>query len=131
MLSCEKIMKMFYKIKYKCKLNSVKLKDCNVCMQWGTIFKCSSTRKHKKTDKESSCLKHTQLHPGHYFNYDDIEIIDRTDTDQKLRYKELLHILKQKPELNKQLNSQSNFDTKTLIIQAYPQYREKKSAEQQ
>ena len=38
----------------------------------------------------------------------------------KLRMKELLHILKEQPELNKQLNSQSDYEIKTLIIQAYP-----------
>jgi hypothetical protein len=35
--------------------------------------------------------------------------------------KELLHILKEQRELNKQLNSQSEYEIKTLIIQAYPQ----------
>jgi len=39
--------------------------------------------------------------------------------------KELLHILKEQPELNKQLNSQSDFKIKTLIIKAYPQHRKK------
>jgi hypothetical protein len=41
---------------------------------------------------------------------ENIEIIDKASTDFKLRMKELLHILKRKPELNKQLNSQSNQD---------------------
>jgi hypothetical protein len=35
--------------------------------------------------------------------------------------KELLDILKEQPELNKQLNSQSDYEINTLIIQAYPQ----------
>jgi hypothetical protein len=48
---------------------------------------------------------------------------NKASTDFKLRMKELLHILKRKPELNKQLNSQSNYDIKTLIIAAYPQFR--------
>jgi hypothetical protein len=39
--------------------------------------------------------------------------------------KELLHILKEQPELNQQLNSQSDYKIKTLIIQAYPQHRKK------
>jgi hypothetical protein len=59
-------------------------------------------------------------------DYENIEIIDKASTDFKLRMirdKELLHILKRKPELNKQLNSQSNYDIKTLIIAAYPQFR--------
>jgi hypothetical protein len=36
----------------------------------------------------------------------------------------LLHILHKKPELNKQLNPQSKYEIKTLIIQAYPQHRQ-------
>ena len=58
-------------------------------------------------------------------DYDNIEVIDRANTDFKLRMKELLHILKNKPELNKQMNAQSEFDIKTLIIPAYPQHRMK------
>ncbi len=56
-------------------------------------------------------------------DYENIEIIDKASTDFQLRMKELLHILKRKPELKKQLNSQSNYDIKTLIIVAYPQFR--------
>jgi hypothetical protein len=56
-------------------------------------------------------------------DYENIEIIDKVSTDFKLRMKELLHILKRKPELNKELNSQSNYDIKTLIIAAYPQFQ--------
>jgi hypothetical protein len=48
-------------------------------------------------------------------DYGNIQVIDKASTDFKLRMKELLHILKRKPELNKQLNSQSNY--------AYPQFR--------
>ncbi len=43
---------------------------------------------------------------------------------QKLAYKELLHILETDPELNKQLGEQSIYETKTLIIKAYPQFRD-------
>jgi hypothetical protein len=39
--------------------------------------------------------------------------------------KELLNILKERPELNKQFNSQSDYEINTLIIQAYPQHRKK------
>ena len=56
-------------------------------------------------------------------DFDNFEVIDQADNDLKLRIKELLHNLKRKPSLNKQLNSQSDFDIKTLIIQAYPQFR--------
>jgi hypothetical protein len=56
-------------------------------------------------------------------DHENIEIIDMASTDFKLRIRELLHILKRKPELNKQLNSQSNYDIKALIIGAYPQFQ--------
>ena len=44
---------------------------------------------------------------------DNVEIIDQAVNDTKLKIKELLHILKWKPSLNRQLNSQSDFDIKT------------------
>ena len=56
-------------------------------------------------------------------NYENVQVIDEASTDTKLRVKELLHILKREPLLNKQLNSQSNFEIKTLLIQAYAQHR--------
>ena len=62
-------------------------------------------------------------HQDHRMDYDKIEVIDRASNDFKLRMKELLHILKRKPELNKQLNAQSKFDIQTMIIQAYEHHR--------
>ena len=56
-------------------------------------------------------------------DYSGIEVIDRASSDFKLRMKELLHILKSKPLLNKQMNAQSKYEIKTLIIQAYEQHR--------
>ena len=53
--------------------------------------------------------------------YDDVEVIDKAESNQKLEIKELLHIIKDKPSLNKQLNAQSKFNIKTLIIAAYKQ----------
>ena len=76
---------------------------------------------HKKSI-DSACFQHT-VATNHEIDYENIEIIDKADTDLKLRVKELLHILKRKPTLNKQLNSQSDYEIKTLIIQAYPQHR--------
>jgi len=58
-------------------------------------------------------------------DYENIQLIDRASSDFKLRMKELLHILKEQPELNKQLNSQSDYKIKTLIIHGYPQHRKK------
>ena len=54
--------------------------------------------------------------------YDEVEIIDQAESNQKLEIKELLHIIKEKPLLNKQLNAQSKFNIKTLIIAAHQQY---------
>ncbi len=55
-------------------------------------------------------------------SYDGIEVMDRASLDFKLKMKELLHILKSKPALNKQMNTQSKYEIKTLIIQAYEQH---------
>jgi hypothetical protein len=79
-------------------------------------------KEHIKSDK-SSCYQHTMDYPDHRIDYDKIEVIDRASNDFKLRMKELLHILKRKPELNKQLNAQSKFDIQTMIIQAYEHHR--------
>jgi hypothetical protein len=57
-------------------------------------------------------------------DYDNVKILNSAESDFRLKLKELLHIVKRKPALNKQLNSQSNFEIKTLIIAAYPQYSE-------
>jgi hypothetical protein len=48
-------------------------------------------------------------------DYENIQIIGRASSNFKLRMKELLHILKEQPELNKQLNSQSDYEIKTLM----------------
>ncbi|CAF0999626.1 unnamed protein product [Brachionus calyciflorus] len=101
---------------------NIKCKNCEA----NYIGKCKRIlsyriSEHKKSS-ESSCCQH-ESSTGHTMDYDNIEIIDKAGTDMKLRIKELLHILKRKPSLNKQLNSQSNYEIKTLIIQAYRQHR--------
>ncbi len=72
----------------------------------------------------SACKEHERSHRGHIMDYDEIKILDSADNNKKLVIKELLHILRREPILNKQLNSQSGFEIKTLIITAYPQFRE-------
>ena len=73
-------------------------------------------------EEESACHEHnTEL--NHTIDYDGVEVIDTADSDTKLKIKELLHILKRKPELNKQMNSQNEFNIKTILIQAYSQHR--------
>ena len=82
--------------------------------------------KEYKNSKNSACKQHVGANPTHYFDFDNVEILDTADSDKKLRIKELLHILSRNPELNKQHGSQSNYEIKTLIITAYPQFRSEK-----
>jgi hypothetical protein len=79
----------------------------------------------EKKDNNSACKKHIKANRGHRIAFENVEVLDSADNDLKLRIKELLHILTRKPELNKQLGSQSSFEIKTLLIQAYPQFRSK------
>lgn len=75
---------------------------------------------HKKKP-DSACYQHEKENVGHVMDYDDVEIIDSADSNSKLLCKELLHIVKKKPSLNRQLGNDSSFNIKTLIIAAYPQ----------
>ena len=50
--------------------------------------------------------------------YERVEILE---SNFKLELKELLHIIARKPSLNKQLNPQSKYNIRTLIIAAHPQ----------
>lgn len=79
-----------------------------------------------KTKSSSACFQHSQENQGHEIDWNNVEIVDRADNNLKLQVKELLHILKIKPTLNKQLNSQSNYDIKTIIVKAYQQFHEGK-----
>ena len=56
-------------------------------------------------------------------DFKNVQIIDQASNDMKLKIKELMHIIQRKPCLNKQLNSQSGFELKTLLVQAYPQFQ--------
>ena len=68
----------------------------------------------------SAVFQHTKS-TGHHVDFAKVQVIDRAETDYKLRLIELQHIIKEKPELNKQLNSkQEEFECKTLIIAAHP-----------
>ncbi len=75
---------------------------------------------------DSGCHQHAET-LNHQIDYENAEVIDSANSDMKLRIKELLHILRRKPSLNKQLNAQSEFDIKTILIQAYPQFRIQKA----
>ena len=46
-----------------------------------------------------------ELETGHRMNFNEVEIIDSTETRVKLAAKEALHILKLKPTLNRAVRS--------------------------
>ena len=77
-------------------------------------------KEHQKR-ADSAFQKHEIQYPNHRIDFENVEILDRADNNLKLEVKELLHIVKHKPSLSKQLNPQSKFNIKTLIIAAYPQ----------
>ena len=81
-------------------------------------------KEHSK-NTNSACFQHTVDNPDHQMGYNNIQVIERASSDFKLKMKELLHILKNKPELNKQMNPQSKYEIKTLIITAYEQHQSK------
>jgi hypothetical protein len=90
----------------------------------GKTERILSYRLNEHSKSKTSAIYQHSTDTGHQMNFDNPEIIDNASNDLKLRIKELLHILKKKPSLNKQLNDQSQFEIKTFIIQAYPQFRE-------
>jgi predicted GIY-YIG superfamily endonuclease len=86
-------------------------------------------KEHAKPDSTSAVRQHLdksktkKWREQHHINFESVEMIDAADNDRKLRIKELVHILNRNPEINKQLGSQSEYEIKTLLIQAYPQFR--------
>jgi hypothetical protein len=99
----------------------IKCKECDA-QYIGKTERILSYRIEEHRKGGSACGQH-EKETGHKMDFDNVEVIDRAASDFRLRIKELMHIIKLEPSLNKQLNSQSNFDIKTLIITAYPQHR--------
>lgn len=81
---------------------------------------------HQK-QSSSACHQHEAKNHGHHMDFDDVEVLDSADSDFKLCCKELLHIVQKKPTLNRQLGSHSQYNIKTLIIAAYPQFTDEAS----
>jgi len=79
--------------------------------------------KSRAPSNKSATKKHTDKYPSHEMDYNNVEIIDTATNRTKLEVKELLHIIKSKPDINRQLGSQSSYEIKTILIQAYPQHR--------
>jgi hypothetical protein len=68
-------------------------------------FESLGYKEHKhgtgKDEYISSLYKHSTS-TGHKIDYENVEILDKASTDNKLLLKEMLHINKLKPTLNKQ-----------------------------
>ena len=66
-----------------------------------------------KTPNENAPYKHSSIY-SHKIDYEGIVLIDRADSDFKLRIKETLHIIEKKPQMN--TLCKSDHDLKTLIF---------------
>jgi hypothetical protein len=102
---------------------SIKCRDCNAEYIGKTERILSHQLKEHRNSKSLACKQHEET-TGHSMDYENVRILDSAKSDFRLKLKELLHIFKRKPAFNKQLNAQSNFEIRTLIIAAYPQYSE-------
>jgi hypothetical protein len=80
------------------------------------VHRLKEHQKKKQTTNKSACYEHIKENPTHEMDYESIQVIDRASSNFKLRMKELLHILKEQPELKKQVNSQSDYEIKRFII---------------
>jgi hypothetical protein len=84
---------------------------------------CHRLKEHQSKES-SACKQHEIECEGHTMDYENVEILDQAESNFKLEMKELLHIVQHKPSLNRQLNAQSKFNIRTLIIAAYPRVNE-------
>ena len=100
----------------------IKCKDCSASYIGKTQRVLARRLYEHSRGAESACHQHCTSE-NHTMDYDGVEIIDHASNDTKLKIKELLHILKRKPELNRQMNSQNEFNIKTILIKAYSDYQ--------
>ena len=78
-------------------------------------------KEHQSNKESITCKQHEIENPGHRMTYERVEILDSSESNFKLELNELLHIIARKLSLNKQLNPQSKYNIRTLIIAAHPQ----------
>ena len=66
----------------------------------------TSNKEHsrKASYNKSACYAHKLKFPDKENDFEGVEVINSASTNSKLQIKELLHILKKQPELNKQIN---------------------------
>ena len=93
----------------------IKCKDCDADYIGKTERILYYRLKEHKSQKTSAICQH-QLTTGHTIDFDNVQILDRADSDRKLQLKEVLHIDKRKPSLNVQLTSQSQYRICVNII---------------
>ena len=80
------------------------------------ISEHKSPKKDQKTGKYISAVYEHHKLTGHTIDYVEIKILDRADSDPKLKVKEILQIDKRKPTFNTQINSQTDFRYNGNII---------------
>ena len=99
----------------------IKCKDCanDYIGETKRTFK-KRLAEHRNPKSESALSKHHQA-TNHTIDFENAQIIDSAENNKMLKIKELLHILKKQPTLNKQLNSQSSFEFKALLLNVYQQ----------
>ena len=96
----------------------LKCLDCGV-EYIGKTKRILKERLHSHKSHDESAVYQHIVKTNHRIDFENVQVIDRADTDYKLKLIELQHIIKQKPALNKQMNAQSKYEVKTLIIAAY------------
>ena len=82
-----------------------KCKNCTANYVGKTKRNLNTRIREHQTTKNSSIFKHTTLEK-HEFDFDNVEILDRDNSEKRLDLKEMLYIRKLQPELNKQEDSQ-------------------------
>ena len=89
----------------------LKCKNCQDSYIGMTTRTCSTRMEEHKKDNKSHVFQHNVLE-GHEIDFDNVQILDRANTELKLQYKEMLYIRKLRPQQNKQIES----ELFTLII---------------
>ena len=89
---------------------SLKCNTCNDEYIGKTKRILSQTVYEHEKQNYSECRQHLTANPSHKIGFENLKILAENDTaenDFQVQIKELLHILKWKPILNKQLGSQN------------------------
>ena len=92
----------------------VNCKCCEAVYIGKTIHTVKKRMEQHHNDKMSAMFRHEKS-TGHLMDYDNVEIIDSSDSNFRLLVKEMFHILDKKPSLNVQMNDEGNHNINTLI----------------